>query len=189
MQIPLYKNIIAVLSLGCFFLCSCENKLADVEAINTKGIGKDEAKKVVIHYTINGKRKAILIGPIMYRVQDTVTYVEFPKGMHVDFYGLSDSVESKMDARYAKYKDSQSKMFLKDSVRVINVLGDTLYCDELYWDRSITGAEFFTDKPVRIRQKTRIIDGTAMQARQDFQEWNVVNPVGTIRVNSTEFPN
>lgn len=189
MQIPLYKNIIAVLSLGCFFLCSCENKLADVEAINTKGIGKDEAKKVVIHYTINGKRKAILTGPIMYRVQDTVTYVEFPKGMHVDFYGLSDSVESKMDARYAKYKDSQSKMFLKDSVRVINVLGDTLYCDELYWDRSITGAEFFTDKPVRIRRKTQIIDGVGMDAKQDFTEWHIVHPKGFVKVSNAEFPN
>ena len=189
MQIPLHKNIIAVLSLGCFFLCSCENKLADVEAINTKVIGKDEAKKVVIHYTINGKRKAILTGPIMYRVQDTVTYVEFPKGMHVDFYGLSDSVESKMDARYAKYKDSQSKMFLKDSVRVINVLGDTLYCDELYWDRSITGAEFFTDKPVRIRRKTQIIDGVGMDAKQDFTEWHIVHPKGFVKVSNAEFPN
>ena len=125
----------------------------------------------------------------MYRVQDTVTYVEFPKGMHVDFYGLSDSVESKMDARYAKYKDSQSKMFLKDSVRVINVLGDTLYCDELYWDRSITGAEFFTDKPVRIRRKTQIIDGVGMDAKQDFTEWHIVHPKGFVKVSNAEFPN
>ncbi len=189
MKIPFYKNILAALATGCFFLCSCENKLAEVAAINTKGIGKDEAKKVVIHYTVNGKRKAILTGPIMYRVQDTVTYLEFPKGMHVDFYGLTDSVESKVDARYAKYKDSQSKMFLKDSVRVINILGDTLYCDELYWDRSITGAEFFTDKPVRIRRKTQIIDGVGMDARQDFTEWHIVHPKGFVKVSNAEFPN
>ena len=45
MKIPFYKNILAALATGCFFLCSCENKLAEVAAINTKGIGKDEAKK------------------------------------------------------------------------------------------------------------------------------------------------
>lgn len=189
MKITYHKILKAALITGCFFLFSCENKTADVQSINEKGISKDEAKNVVIHYTVNGKRKAILTGPVMYRVQDTITYVEFPRGMHVDFFGLNDSVESKLDARYAKYKDSQSKIFLKDSVRVINILGDTLFCDELYWDRNITGAEFYTDKPVRIRQKTRIIDGTAMQARQDFQEWNVEHSVGFLRVKSNDFPN
>ena len=189
MKIPFYKNILAAFAIGCFFLFSCENKLAEVAAINSKGVGKDEAKKVVIHYTVNGKRKAILTGPIMYRVQDTVTYVEFPKGMHVDFYGLNDSVESKVDARYAKYKDSQSKMFLKDSVRVINILGDTLYCDELYWDRSITGAEFFTDKPVKIRTRTQTLNGTGMDARQDFSSYVIRNPIGVLKVSSGEFPN
>ena len=124
----------------------------------------------------------------MYRVQDTIPYVEFPKNIHVDFFDIRDSIDSKLDAKYARYKESQSKVFLKDSVRVINVKGDTLYCNELYWDRSHTGAEFYTDKPVRIRTRTEIIDGIGMEARQDFKEWYIIHPTGVIKVSGAQFP-
>ena len=124
----------------------------------------------------------------MYRVQDTVAYFEFPKTIHVDFFDDSDKLESKLDAHYAKYKEQQSKVFLKDSVRVINIKGDTLYCDELYWDRNRTGTEFYTDKPVKIRTKTHIINGIGMDAKQDFSEWHIVQSTGFIKVPASQFP-
>ena len=181
-------KLMAALITGCFFLCGCENNLEDIKKFNTKAIGVDEAKAVTIKYSVNAKQKAILTGPLLYRVQDTIQYIEFPKTVHVDFFGETDSIESKLDAKYAKYKDSESKVFLKDSVRVINVKGDTLYCDELYWDRSRTGVEFYTDKRVRIRTKTQIIDGIGMQARQDFKEWRIQYPIGFLKVPAAEFP-
>jgi len=173
---------------GCFFLYSCENDMNQIRDLNAKGSKTEVAKQVAIYYSTGGKRKALLTSPLMYRVQDTVPYVEFPKTIHVDFYGENDSVESRLDARYAQYKESQSKVFLKDSVRVINVAGDSLYCDELYWDLRRTGTEFYTEKPVRIRRKTEIIDGIGMEAKQDFKEWHIIHPVGIIKVRSSEFP-
>src|SRR3954468_15799430 len=82
---------------GCFFLSSCENDINVINEFNTKKTGIEEAKKVTVHYSVGGKRKAILTSPLMYRVQDTVTYVEFPRTIHVDFYNESnsDSIESK----------------------------------------------------------------------------------------------
>lgn len=180
--------ILAAVFIGCLFLCSCENKLEDIEKFNQKDIAIEEGKNVIIKYSVAGMKKAILTGPVMYRVQDTIPYVEFPKNIHVDFFDIRDSIDSKLDAKYARYKESQSKVFLKDSVRVINVKGDTLYCNELYWDRSHTGAEFYTDKPVRIRTRTEIIDGIGMEARQDFKEWYIIHPTGVIKVSGAQFP-
>ncbi len=184
------NNIITLAAVfaGCFFLGSCENKLEDVEKFNKKDIAREEGKNVVIKYSIGGKRKAVLKGPVLYRVQDTLPYIEFPKSVHVDFFAVNDSVESKLDAQYARYIESQSKVFLKDSVRVTNIKGDTLYCDELYWDRSHTGAEFYTDKPVRIRTRTETLDGIGMQASQDFKDYHIVHPTGIIKVRAAEFP-
>ena len=72
---------------------------------------------------------------------------------------------------------------------VINVLGDTLYCQELWWDRNRTGFEFYTDKEVRIRRKLQIIDGIGMEARQDFKEWVIKNVSNSfIRVPNSQFP-
>ena len=124
----------------------------------------------------------------MYRVQDTFPYVEFPNTIHVDFFNEHDSLESTLDAHYAKYMETQSKVQMKDSVKVINVKGDTLYCDELFWDRNRTGAEFYTDKPVRIRTRTQIINGVGMDARQDFTEWHIVKSTGFVKVPNSDFP-
>lgn len=180
----------AALVSGCIFFSSCENKLEDVQGINAKSIGKDVAKNVVIRYSVNGIKKSVLKSPLMYRVLDTSSYVEFPNSLHVDFYNEhTDSLESRLDAKYAKYKDNQSQVFLKDSVRVINIYGDTLYCQELYWDRARLNQEFYTDKAVRIRRKMQIIDGIGMDARQDFKEWHILKPIGFIVVPNTEFPN
>lgn len=179
---------LAVLVTGCFFLFACNEKKQSV-AIAEKDSGKEKATNVVVHYSIGSQRKAYLKSPLMYRVQDTVSYIEFPNTLHVDFYGAGDSIESKLDARYGKYRDTESKIFLKDSVRVFNTVGDTLYCNELYWDKSRVGTEFYTDKPVRIRRRTEIIDGIGMEARQNFKEWRIIKPTGFLKVPASEFPN
>lgn len=178
----------AALLQGCFFIASCENSPQDIEKITSKRIGVEEAKGVDIIYSLGAKTKARLSAPYMLRHQDTVPYIEFTKTLHADFYDDSLRIESKMDAHYGKYMETESKVFLKDSVVVFNVKGDTLYCNELYWDRSKTGHEFYTDKPVRIRTPSQIIDGDGLDAPQDFKSWHIINGRGMVRINSSEFP-
>ena len=178
----------AALITGCFFVSACENSLEDIKQITSKRIGVEEAKGVEIIYSIGDKTKARLTAPLMLRHQDTIPYIEFTKTVHADFYNDSLAIESKLDAHYGRYIETQSKVFLRDSVVVFNVRGDTLYCDELYWDRARTGQEFYTDKPVRIRTKTHILDGDGLDAPQDFKTWHLINGRGIVRVPSSEFP-
>jgi LPS export ABC transporter protein LptC len=183
-----YKITVAAFLTGCIFLFSCENKEQEVRNLYSKNLGVEEAKNVDINYTLGGKAKAKLRSPLMLRVQDTTTYVEFPQTLHVDFYNDSATIDSRLDARYGKYFETQSRVYLKDSVKVINIIGDTLYCDELWWDRTKVNHEFYTDKPVRIRRKTQIIDGIGMDARQDFKEWHIIESKGFIKVPTSQFP-
>ncbi|UEG50927.1 LPS export ABC transporter periplasmic protein LptC [Ferruginibacter lapsinanis] len=186
----LYKILfITALATSCIFFYSCNNDKLKKKNIGDQKTGVEVAKDVRINYSIAGNRKAVLVGPLMYRVQDTVSYIEFPKTIHVDFFNAADVIESKLDARYAKYKDNQNIVFLKDSVRIVNVKGDTLYCDELYWDRTRTNTEFYTEKPVRIRTRTHLINGIGMDASQDFTEWHIVQSTGFVKVPSSQFPN
>ncbi len=178
----------AALTTSCFFIVACENSLDQINAITSKRIGVEEAKGVDIVYSIGDRTKARLSAPFMLRHQDTVPYIEFTKTVHTDFYNDSLIIESKMDAHYGKYIETQSKVFLRDSVVVFNTKGDTLYCDELYWDRSRQGQEFYTDKPVRIRTKTHILNGDGLDAPQDFKTWHLINGRGIVRVPSSEFP-
>ncbi len=175
---------------GCIFLSACENSNQEIDALAKKNLGVEEAIQVNVNYTLGGKTKAILQSPLMLRVQDTLPFIEFPKTLHVDFYNDSTKVESLLDARYAKYVESQSKILLRDSVRFIGLKnGDTLYCNELYWDRNRPTYQFYTDKPVQIRTKTHIINGVGFETSQDFKDkliHQVTNSV--IKVSSSQFP-
>ena len=185
-----YIKLSAAFFTGCIFLLACENSEQEIDAATKKKAGVEEAVKVNINYTLGGKAKAILQSPLMLRVQDTMPYVEFPKKIHVDFYNDSTKVESILDAKYARYIESQSKILLKDSVRFIGLKnGDTLYCEELYWDRSRSPYQFYTDKPVQIRTKMQIINGTGFETSQDFKDKHVINPTFSfIKVPSSQFP-
>lgn len=185
MPVFLIPSLWAVLLLFC---PGCENNKDDIKGLTSKNLGVETADSVEINYTTGGNIKARLLSPVMVRVQDTLPYVEFPQKLHVDFYNDAGQMDSRLDARYGKYYEAQSKVFLKDSVKVINALGDTLYCDELWWDRNRVGTEFYTQKPVRIRRRLQIIDGVGMEARQDFKEWHIIDPKGIINIPSAQFP-
>lgn len=184
-----YYKTFAALLLGCIFLSACENDETVVNDLYAKRLGKEEAKDVKITFTTGGKTKAILTSPLMYRVQDTITYIEFPKSLAVDFYNDAGVNDSKLTALYARYKEDKDLVYLKDSVQVQNIKGETLYCDELYWDRNRPLYQFYTDKPVRIRTLTHIIDGVGMEASQDFKQRVIKKTTGMIRVPSSQFPN
>lgn len=170
-------------------LCSCENDEAEVASLSRKKIGIEEAKQVTLTFTTSGKTKAILTAPIMLRVQDTVTYIEFPKTLKVDFYNDSTGlVESTLTAMYGRYKETQEVVFLKDSVRIKNTKAETLFTDELYWDRRRVGTEFYTDSPVQIRTLTQLIDGIGLEASQDFKQRHIKQPKGIVKISESKFP-
>lgn len=186
----LYHIVLAAFISGCFFLQACENDANVVNDLNKRKTGIEEAKNIVLNYTLGGKTKSILKSPLMLNVEDTIPYVEFPKTLHADFYNEEGQIESVLTAKYGKYKQNQSIVFLRDSVKVVNIQkGDTLYCDELYWDRSRKGTEFYTDKPVRIRTKTQFIDGAGgMESAQDFKNWRIKESQGVIKIPASKFP-
>jgi LPS export ABC transporter protein LptC len=184
---PHFKTVCLLLSIIFFF--SCENDINKVRNLNAKSVAVEEAIDVKINYTLGGKTKSILRAPVMLNVQDPSPYVEFPKTIHGDFYDEQEAMESKLDARYAQYKQYQSVIYMRDSVVVINMVkGDTLYCEELYWDRNRSGREFYTDKPVKIRTKTESINGIGMEAGQNFRNWHILESTGNISVPANKFP-
>ena len=178
----------AIIFLLLIVFAACENTNKELKDITNKSLAVEEAKNVDINYTLGGKAKAKLLSPLMLRVQDALPYVEFPKKLHVNFYNDTAGIDSRLDALYGKYYETESKVFLKDSVKIINTKGDTLYCNELWWDRTKVGNEFYTDKPVKIRTKTQALDGIGMESAQNFKNWHIIQPVGLINVPSSQFP-
>ncbi len=138
-----------------------------VQQLGKKTIGIEEAKDIESYLSQGGKMKAKLLAPVMLRYQRDTPKVEFPKSLFVNFYDDSLKVESKLSAKYGNYFENENKVFLRDSVVVFNVAGDTLFCKELYWDQQ--KAIFYTDKNVILHQRNQKIYGTGMVADQSFK--------------------
>ena len=181
-----YRTFTAAVLTSCFFIVSCENDPKTIDALLKKQTAVEEVKQMTAYLSQEGHVKAKLTSPFMLRHQSDSAFTEFPNTLHVDFYNDSVMIESVMDANYAWFRNYERKVFLKDSVVVINTLkGDTLRTDELWWDQN--KEEFYTDKPVRIYQPDKTIYGVGLRAAQNFSSYTIFHITGTVLTSSTGF--
>ncbi len=171
----------AAIIFSCLLFFACENDQGEIDAWTRKEVSVEEAIGVNMLFSQNGKPRANLKSPLMLRYQGDTLLTEFPNSLHVDFFDSSGKRESWLDARYGKYFESLNKVLLRDSVRVINIKGDTLSTAELWWDQN--AKIFFTDSVVRIISKDKYIrGGKGLQASQDLDTTIIKNPTGTVLV-------
>ena len=170
------KLAVAFLS-SCFFMAACENNIDAVKALGAKIGGIDVGKNVAIYVSNNGKLGAKLTAPLMNRyLIDSSKMIEFPQSIHVDFYKDSNQIESQLTAKYAKYKEEENIVYLKEDVVIFNTLGDTLWCKEIYWDQN-TG-KFYTEKDVVVKQHNPLakIYGKGLEANQNLTDIRIFKP-------------
>ncbi len=181
--INLYKKITGLFT-GCIFLFGCENDMEEVAALNKKKIQVDEGKNISSYMSQGGKMRAHLTAPLMLNYRTDSPYVEFPKGLHVDFFKDSLVTESVTTAHYSKYLQNEQKILLKDSVVVYNKLtGDTLWTELLWWDQN--KGIFYTDYPVDVYIKAndqKLHGEKGLTALQNFSKWTLHNTTGTMDV-------
>ncbi len=168
-----YK-ILAALITGCFFVFSCENDINKVRDLNKKSVGIEEGKQIESYLSQNGRVKAKLMAPLMLRYLLDTPKVVFPKTLRVDFFNDSTKLDSKLFAKYGQYLENDNKVFLKDSVVVFNITGDTLFCQELYWDQ--VKAIFYTEKNVIIHKPDQKVYGNGLIADQSFKWFTIKHP-------------
>jgi hypothetical protein len=184
-----------------FSLSSCSNSKKDLEQFNQKAIHKEEIKNVVSYLSQKGVMKARLTAPLLIRFTSDSTRVEFPNGLHTEFFQENGDLNLKVDttiveshiySKYGRYTEFNNKVFLKDSVVCYNqIKKDTLWCDELWWDQNLQRIHTWG----KFRFKTH--DGQNMygngsdagfNARQDLSEYTLYKSKGTMMAPAGAFP-
>jgi len=185
-----YHNIIitALSITGCFFMTSCENDEKVLNDWTRRVIMTEEATNVVSYMSQDGQLRAKLTAPVMIRTNSDTITVEFPKSLHCDFYNDSTKkVETFLDCRYGIYYENLNKVYLRDSVVVISVNGDTLRTPDLWWDQSTK--LFYTDKYANYNGPNKILrGGTGMEATQDLRRITFKEATGNLKVSENGMP-
>ena len=179
-------SIFSLLTLF-FLLAGCENDQKKIDNLTKKVVMKEEAINIESYLSQSGKIKAKLKAPLMLRVSEDTAYVEFPKTMHVDFYDDSTNIETRLDSKYGKYYQNLGKVYLRDSVVVITVKGDTLKSPDLWWDQNTK--LFYTDKyAIYHGIGKNIYGGKGLVATQDLKSLIFNQPTGTVQVSENGIP-
>ena len=176
----------AALLMSCCFVSGCENTQEEIDALTKKKVMQEEAIRIESYISQDGKMKARLTAPLMLRVMADTQYVEFPRSLHVDFYNDSTKIETFLDSKYGKYFENLNKVYLRDSVVVITLKGDTLRCHDLWWDQN--KELFYTDSVATYRSPGNdITGGKGMEATQDLKTVRFKGPTGTVKISESGF--
>ncbi|MGZ3851738.1 MAG: LPS export ABC transporter periplasmic protein LptC [Flavisolibacter sp.] len=170
----------AAIVCSCFFFLACENSQKDIEAVTGTKAMVEEAKQIETYLSQGSMLKAKLWAPYMIRSSSDTTYVEFPKSLHVNFFDSLGRVDSHLDSRYGKYYESLNKVYLRDSVLVYNMQGDSLRSPDLWWDQNTQ--LFYTDKNVWIKRQGTVLLGKGMDSRQDLSDIHIKQVTGLVDV-------
>lgn len=169
---------IAAFILSCFFFFACENDQKTIDELTKPKALVEEAKHIESFLSQAGKVRAKLWAPHMLRYTSDTVYVEFTRSLQVNFFDSLGQMESHLNALYGKYYESLNKVYLRDSVEVYNMVGDTLRCPDLWWDQNTQ--LFYTDKNVWIKKSGTVLFGKGMTARQDLTDINIKNATGIV---------
>lgn len=166
--------------LSCFLFLACENDQKTLDEWTKPRVLVEEAKNIETFLSQGGSLRAKLWAPYMLRYTSDTIYVEFPHTLHVNFFDSLGRVDSHLDANYGKYYENLNKVYLRDSVLVYNMQGDTLRTPDLWWDQN--KGVFYTDKDVWIRKEGTVLLGKGMDARQDLSDIHITQVRGLVDV-------
>jgi len=172
--------------LALFVLVSCENDEKLIKDLTDEKVMVEEARHIESFLSQDGKLKARLTAPLMLRVLSDSMYIEFPNTLHCDFYDDSSRRETWLDCKYGKYYENEGKVYLRDSVVVINTKGDTLRSPDLWWDQN--KKIFYTDNPATYHGINRKIYGEkGLVATQDLTSIIFNRPTGEVKVPESTY--
>jgi LPS export ABC transporter protein LptC len=177
------KIIPLVLSIGMIF--SCENNIEQVEILTTKEkLPTESATNIEIIYSDNGTARMRLISPQLDRYLGDIPYIEFPKGIHVEFFDSLKRPETSLKANYAINREAEKIMEAKYNVEVINEKGEILNTEHLIWDQNTETIR--TDEFVKITTADEVIMGEGLEADQHFTRYTIKKIRGTINIRDNE---
>jgi len=160
---------------------SCRDNIKELDEIMQKQsvFPTEQGEAVEILYTDSGLVRIRIIAPVMnhFTVNVPEPYTEMPKGIYMEFYNDSSKIKTTLKADYGIRYERTKKTEVKKNVVVVNVNGETLNTEQLFWDESTR--KIYTDVFVKITTKREVLRGTGLVANEDFSDYEIRNPVGT----------
>lgn len=106
---------------------------------------------------------------------------DFPDGIYLRFYNPFGLVTSTLVADKGYYYSEKDYYKAEGNVIMRNLFnGDELSSELLNWDPK--KEEIYTDNFVTIKTQDEVLTGEGLEATQDFEEYTILKPSGTMSI-------
>lgn len=176
-------RFLAVIGFGMLLLASCrDNDLRKVEDVIKAGsVPTEVSTNIDLIYSDSAVIKARLNAKEMIRyLSETNPRVEMPKGVHVKFYDAYGKVNSSLRADYGIRFMNKNLTKVTGDVIVVNLAGDTLSTEELYWQED--KERIYSEKYVKVTKKDEIIVAEGFESDTKFENYKFTKVKGIISV-------
>lgn len=180
---PLVYGIRGCFVLGMLLAGACSNDLKEIEATAAYyAPAVERGEDITLIYNEEGHKKVKLEAPVIIQHKLEEPYIEFPKGLNVWFYNDSLETTSTLSAQYAIRYEQEEKTVFRDSVIIVNEMGEKVYTEEMTWDEQ--AEKVYSDALVRIVTPDKRITGHGFEANQSFTEYVIKEITGQVYVQS-----
>ena len=160
------------------FLSSCKNELADVRSLDYNNSPITIAKNINSIYTDSGIVSSKLISPKMFNFSNMdFPFFEFPESVEIILFD-KDNNESIITADYVISYNDTDLVDLRTNVIIITSSKDTLYTDQLYYNKK--DEWLFTNYPFRYKSIDKNITGVGFDSNIDFSKINFLEVNGYV---------
>lgn len=170
-----------------WLLPACENKRNDIMALSAKEVRPSQSGRgITMLYSDSTMLKIKLKAPVMTKfdkgVKEPMTVL--PKGVDVVFYDAQGKPATTLKANYGLMFDLSKRMEVRYNVEVVNINGEKLNTEHLVWDEQ--KKKITSDVFVKITTAREIIMGKGLESNQDFTQYQILEPTGTLRIDDKD---
>jgi len=100
----------------------------------------------------------------------------FPKGLHYYIYNDNEEIESQIKCKFAIYFQVQELWELRNDVEIINISGNVVNTELLYWDTN--QKRIYSDEFVKITTNEDVITGYGFETDEDISVYSIKKASG-----------
>jgi LPS export ABC transporter protein LptC len=167
---------------GILWLSSCrDNDLKEIEIlVGNKTAPAETSTGVEIIYSDSAKVKAKLNAAEMERYTNENPRLELSKGLKIQFFDTMLHVTSYLTANRGTRYTNKGLTELRGNVHVVNLKGDTMDTEELFWNEQTN--RIYSNKFVKVKTKAEVILAEGFESDITFSKYTFYKIKGIISV-------
>ena len=167
---------------GIFFSCQENDPVADL--LSEQDLPFQVSYNGEYIFTEDTKvRNVIEAGKLEHYTKDS-SYIKISEGLKLEIYNRSEVKEAVLTSLNGWFDQEANLMSAHDSVVFNNMKGERMYTEKLIWEQDSN--RIYTDLPVMIVRTLDTIWGDGMTSNENFSNYSIINPRGSIFVEDPE---